>query len=196
LRVASDADYLKSPVQIDEKIFIAFFRLRNDITDDTRNMLLVVAALLVTVFFQATISPPGGVWQDNSAPTTNTSDRIAPATNASSEYSQATHMAGTAIMNDLVFSVVAGLNVASFSATVFIIFVLLPPSLISVFFIGLLFALFLLFVMVLLITAPLKFNLDDPRPVALVPFVSLLFYFIVMVLLAIVIARRRKLLQI
>jgi hypothetical protein len=65
-----------------------------------------------------------------------------------------------------------------------------------VFFIGLLFALFLLFVMVLLITAPLKFNLDDPRPVALVPFVSRLFYFIVMVLLAIVIARRRKLLQI
>jgi hypothetical protein len=190
--VASDADYLKSPVQTDEKILIAFFRLRTDITDDTRNMLLVVAALLVTVFFQATISPPGGVWQDNSAPTTNTSDRIAPATNASSEYSQAPHVVGTAILNDPLFSAVTSFTVVSFSATVFTIFVLLPSSLISGFFIILLFILFLLFVMVLFITSPRKTNLHDPWPLALMPFVSLLFFTIFVALLDIMFGRRRK----
>ena len=35
------------------------------ITDDKSNALLVVAALLVTVTYQAAITPPGGLWQDD-----------------------------------------------------------------------------------------------------------------------------------
>jgi hypothetical protein len=86
-RVASNVDYLKYPVQIDEKIYIVFLR--------TRNILLVVAALLVTVTFQATLSPPGGVWEDNYSPTTNASNGIAP------------HTAGTSIMDEYLSFILA-----------------------------------------------------------------------------------------
>ncbi|XP_050270808.1 ankyrin repeat-containing protein BDA1-like [Quercus robur] len=35
------------------------------ISDDRRNMLLVVATLLMTVTYQGVLSPPGGLWQDD-----------------------------------------------------------------------------------------------------------------------------------
>ncbi|KAK7857219.1 ankyrin repeat-containing protein bda1 [Quercus suber] len=35
------------------------------LSEEKRSMLLVVAVLLVTIGFQAVLSPPGGVWQDN-----------------------------------------------------------------------------------------------------------------------------------
>ncbi|XP_059441855.1 ankyrin repeat-containing protein BDA1-like [Corylus avellana] len=114
-RVESFADYLKSPVQIDEKMYIFFLRQRTKMTNDTRNILLVVAALLVTVTFQATLSPPGGVWQDNKL-----ADTIAP-TGAIVEDA---HYAGTAIMDEYLFIVLAVLNVISFFITVFTIVVL------------------------------------------------------------------------
>ncbi|XP_073294272.1 uncharacterized protein [Primulina huaijiensis] len=40
----------------------------NENTDnpsDTRNVLLIVTALITAVTFQAVVNPPGGVWQDN-----------------------------------------------------------------------------------------------------------------------------------
>nr|DAD40029.1 TPA_asm: hypothetical protein HUJ06_014352 [Nelumbo nucifera] len=39
--------------------------LYRDYTHETRNVLLVVAALIATVSFQAGVNPPGGVWQDD-----------------------------------------------------------------------------------------------------------------------------------
>ncbi|KAK9999779.1 hypothetical protein SO802_019382 [Lithocarpus litseifolius] len=39
--------------------------LNFNMTDESRNALLVIAALLVTVTFQTAITPPGGLWQDN-----------------------------------------------------------------------------------------------------------------------------------
>ncbi|KAG5222194.1 Ankyrin repeat family protein [Salix suchowensis] len=38
---------------------------KTETTGDIRNVMLVGAALIATVTFQAGITPPGGVWQDN-----------------------------------------------------------------------------------------------------------------------------------
>jgi hypothetical protein len=182
-RVASNADYLKSPVPIDEKIYIVFLRQRTNMTNDTRNVLLVVAALLVTVTFQATLSPPGGVWQDDSSPTTNTSNSIAPA-------SPTSHFAGTTIMDEYLFFILAALNLISFCVTVFTIFVLLPGGFRSGLFIVPLYILSLCFVASLLITAPV--DIDGGHSAA----ISLMFSpLMVMFLEAIVRLRRRKLFQ-
>ncbi|KAE8055479.1 hypothetical protein FH972_012319 [Carpinus fangiana] len=134
-KVESFADYLKSPVQIDEKIYIFFLRQRTKMTNDTRNILLVVAALLVTVTFQATLSPPGGVWQEDNSQ----------------------HYAGTAVMHEYLFVVLAVLNLISFFITVFIIFVLLPSGFRSGLFFLPLYIFSVCFVASLLITAPVYF---------------------------------------
>ncbi|CAI9101215.1 OLC1v1038487C1 [Oldenlandia corymbosa var. corymbosa] len=46
-----------------------WFRFRYDedqeTPTDTRNVLLIVVALIAAVTFQAGVNPPGGVWQDN-----------------------------------------------------------------------------------------------------------------------------------
>ncbi|XP_059651002.1 uncharacterized protein LOC132298618 [Cornus florida] len=48
----------------------SWFRLRyeeeRDTPSETRNVLLIVAALITAVTFQAGVNPPGGVWQDDS----------------------------------------------------------------------------------------------------------------------------------
>jgi hypothetical protein len=152
--VASEADYLKSPVQFDERIYISFLRQKTELTNDTRNILLVVAALLVTITFQGTLSPPGGVWQDDYFPPTNTSNSIAPATRASSECSPAPHSAGTAIMGSFVFILLTVFHLSSFCVTVFIIFVLLPRSYTSGLFTVPLLTVYMFFLVSLLITAP------------------------------------------
>jgi len=160
-RVASNADYLKSPVPIDEKIYILFLRQSTKMTNDKRNILLVVAALLVTVTSkQATLSPPGRVWQ------ANTSDSIAPATStASSEYSQTSPFVGTTIMDKYYFFILAALNLISFCVTVFTIFVLLPSGFTIGLFIIPLYILSLCFVASLLITAPVPIDGDDRLPI-------------------------------
>ncbi|XP_059443820.1 ankyrin repeat-containing protein BDA1-like [Corylus avellana] len=147
-KVESFADYLKSPVQIDEKIYIFFLRQRTKMTNDTRNILLVVAALLVTVTFQATLSPPGGVWQDNKL-----ANSVAP----TGVIVEDAHYAGTAVMDEYLFGVLAVLNVISFSITVFTIFVLLPSGFRSGMFFVPLYIFSLCFVASLLITSPVDF---------------------------------------
>jgi hypothetical protein len=175
------ADYLQKPVEIDEKIYIFFLRQRTKMTNDTRNILLVVAALLVTVTFQATLSPPGGVWQD----TKPDRDSIAPT-------GEEAHIAGTAIMHEYLFVVLAVLNLISFFITVFIIFVLLPSGFRSGLFFLPLYIFSLCFVASLLITSPVYFvyELRGWQVVALM-FSPLL----VPVLEGIVRLRRRKLFE-
>ncbi|KAF8032728.1 hypothetical protein BT93_D1595 [Corymbia citriodora subsp. variegata] len=45
-----------------------YFGIRDE---QTRNVILVVATLIATATYQAALSPPGGYWQDNSDPVTN-----------------------------------------------------------------------------------------------------------------------------
>jgi len=102
----ADAKYFKARVSNEEKLYIMFLRVTTNITNDMRNVLLVVAALLFTVSFQAAISPPGGVWQDN----------------------ENDHDAGTAIVQNPLYEILGGLNATSFFVTAFTIFLLLPSG--------------------------------------------------------------------
>jgi hypothetical protein len=86
-------------------LYIYLLRLTTSISNEMRNVLLVVAALLVTVSFQTAVSPPGGVWQDNYIPLTNNTSPD----NASGEYlQQYPHYAGTAVMENSFFFPVTG----------------------------------------------------------------------------------------
>ena len=58
--------YLRLPVICERaKLLLLGNQVMKRITDEKRNTLLVVAALLVTVTYQAAITPPGGLWQDD-----------------------------------------------------------------------------------------------------------------------------------
>jgi hypothetical protein len=148
---SSHANYFKSPVSIDEKLYIYFLRLTTSISNEMRNVLLVVAALLVTVSFQTAVSPPGGVWQDNYIPLTNNTSPD----NASGEYlQQYPHYAGTAVMeNSFFFPVLVSLNTISFFFTLYIIYLLLPNGFRMLFSMPL-YTLSLYFIMSLCITFP------------------------------------------
>ncbi|KAK3434671.1 hypothetical protein EUGRSUZ_D02131, partial [Eucalyptus grandis] len=61
-----------------------YFGIRDE---QTRNMILVVATLIATGTYQAALSPPGGYWQDNSDPVTNSTSIV-----------QKPHMAGNMIL--------------------------------------------------------------------------------------------------
>ncbi|XP_030477246.1 ankyrin repeat-containing protein BDA1-like [Syzygium oleosum] len=50
------------------------YNKRKDSASDVRNVLLVVATLITTATYQAVLQPPGGRWQDNSGPSTNSTD--------------------------------------------------------------------------------------------------------------------------
>jgi len=56
--IPSLEDYLRSPLSIYEKFCVFFLRQRTKLSNDFRNMLLVVAVLLVTIAYQAILSPP------------------------------------------------------------------------------------------------------------------------------------------
>ncbi|XP_059441803.1 ankyrin repeat-containing protein BDA1-like [Corylus avellana] len=84
-KVVDWADYHRSPVTIYDKLCVLFLRQRTQLSNDFRSMLLVVAVLLVTIAYQAVLSPPGGFWQDNFIPGTNTQLNITAATGASGE---------------------------------------------------------------------------------------------------------------
>ncbi|GMN30799.1 hypothetical protein TIFTF001_002958 [Ficus carica] len=49
---------LRSKVSFDERLLISIFRFKKNNTDDTRNLLLVVAVLVATATYQAALSPP------------------------------------------------------------------------------------------------------------------------------------------
>ncbi|KAE8076011.1 hypothetical protein FH972_014687 [Carpinus fangiana] len=68
------ADYLRSPVGIDERVYVYFIRQRSRITTEMRAALLVVVVLLITISFQTVLKPPAGILLDNTA----TSNRTAP----------------------------------------------------------------------------------------------------------------------
>lgn len=48
-----------------EQVYVKYLQYQGNWIEETRGTLMVVATVIVTMTFQATISPPGGVWQEN-----------------------------------------------------------------------------------------------------------------------------------
>ena len=110
--VTSYAHYLRQPKSICRETFRTdFARVLKNISDEKRNALLVIGALLVTVTYQAVLSPPGGLWPDDQ------SSDIAP------------HKAGTAIgMRGWPFQLFLIFNSVTFVFSNAIILLLAPFS--------------------------------------------------------------------
>ncbi|KAJ7969021.1 Ankyrin repeat protein, partial [Quillaja saponaria] len=65
--VTTLADKLKSDITFNERIAVSIIRNRKNTSNGTRNALLVVAVLIATTTYQAVLSPPGGISQDDQA---------------------------------------------------------------------------------------------------------------------------------
>ncbi|CAI9770369.1 unnamed protein product [Fraxinus pennsylvanica] len=63
-----------------------------DLPSKVRHTLLVIAVLIATATYQAVLSPPGGVWQDDFSPTSNTTNT------SDTQSSPPPHTAGRAVM--------------------------------------------------------------------------------------------------
>jgi hypothetical protein len=122
-------DYFRSPITINEKLFVRFFRGRMLRSNDMRNMLLVVSVLLVTIAYQVVLSPPGGLWQDNFIPGTNNQFNITTATSATNEVNQVPHRVGTVTMARYFFHLLAAINTLTFYIPLLLIILVLPPGL-------------------------------------------------------------------
>lgn len=94
-------------------------------TNSPRDMILVVAGLVVAATYQAVLSPPGGYWQDNYFPSTNTSTAT-----AGSEGGP--HSAGEMIMSGTPLYLFLGYNTVAFltsACTILVILLGLPSTL-------------------------------------------------------------------
>ncbi|XP_062146014.1 ankyrin repeat-containing protein BDA1-like [Alnus glutinosa] len=114
-----------------KKLLIWRLRQQKKITNDLRNMLLVIVVLFITATYQTALSPPGGVWQDNYNPPTDdqfnsTIFPIIP-NNVTSDLSPTPHRVGTVTMKNNYFTLLTGTNAACFVLSAFIILPLLLP---------------------------------------------------------------------
>ena len=121
---SSCVDYLKSAISPIEKMIIYHRRQHTKITNDMRNALLVVAVLIVAVTYQAVLSPPGGVWQDNSNPITI--DNQFDTTASTSNVITSPHKAGTLVMGTLNAAIFVLANSVTFYLSIAIVFFLIP----------------------------------------------------------------------
>nr|POE95369.1 hypothetical protein CFP56_22630 [Quercus suber] len=79
---SSYADYLRLPITYERVKLLFGNQVIKRITHEKRNALLVVAALLVIVTYQAALCPPGGLWQDDLFKPNATTAALSPPTPA------------------------------------------------------------------------------------------------------------------
>ncbi|GLT65277.1 hypothetical protein SLA2020_392600 [Shorea laevis] len=113
------AESLRKESNCSEKLQVYLARQNNKISNDMRNAMLVVAALILTASFQACLSPPGGLWQgdSNSNNTIPTNSRVAGV--------------GTSVIPSIEFGLVYAMNTATFLTSTCIVFFLLPDEAIT-----------------------------------------------------------------
>ncbi|EOA12710.1 hypothetical protein CARUB_v10028013mg [Capsella rubella] len=90
------------------------FKKHRDSPSEARSALLVVASLVATATFQASLTPPGGTWQDSSIPAVSQNKTSANAT------IQQAHIAGQSIMgtfNGIAFTMFVFFNTIGFSVS-------------------------------------------------------------------------------
>jgi hypothetical protein len=61
-------NYLKTMVSYLKELEEKFIRQKNEILEERRNALLVIASLLMTITYQGILSPLSGLWQDDFYP--------------------------------------------------------------------------------------------------------------------------------
>ncbi|KAI6679907.1 hypothetical protein NL676_033788 [Syzygium grande] len=66
--------FLKLKFEVPQWFMDLQYKKGRDSPSDVRNALLIVAALITTATFQAVLQPAGGLWQDDSGPSTNSID--------------------------------------------------------------------------------------------------------------------------
>ncbi|KAK7848209.1 nadph-dependent oxidoreductase 2-alkenal reductase [Quercus suber] len=95
--VTKCARYLRSIVlSLEERRLLQVDRWAK-ISDDRRNVLLVVATLLMTVTYQGLLSPPGGLWQDDYNPGSDLPNATKPDYRRINETDYLQNIAGTVI---------------------------------------------------------------------------------------------------
>ncbi|GMI90309.1 hypothetical protein like AT4G10720 [Hibiscus trionum] len=114
-----------------ERIPVLVDRTRHSMSVDMINTMLVIMALVITATYQSSLSPPGGVWQDNGTDDTSSKSNITHLSNKSFAntsiwiFGNKTERAGTTVMNQQIYGVFWFLNLATFGftelATVFLI---------------------------------------------------------------------------
>lgn len=90
------------------------FKKHRDSPSEARSALLVVASLVATATFQASLTPPGGTWQDSLIPAVSQNRTSVTATN------QQAHIAGQSIMgtfNGVAFTLFVFFNTIGFSVS-------------------------------------------------------------------------------
>ncbi|ESQ43460.1 hypothetical protein EUTSA_v10015548mg [Eutrema salsugineum] len=90
------------------------FKKHRDSPSEARSALLVVASLVATATFQASLTPPGGTWQDSHIPAVSQNT-----TNVNTTYQQA-HIAGQSIMgtfNGVAFTLFVFFNTIGFAVS-------------------------------------------------------------------------------
>lgn len=55
--------WLRSETSFYDKLRVVFVRIRNNLTEDQRNIWLLVGTLIATTMFESALTPPGGVYQ-------------------------------------------------------------------------------------------------------------------------------------
>lgn len=94
--------------------------VKRELTSETRNVILMVAILLVTATYQAGVSPPSGFWQDNYQPSKLHNN------STPTERSEPPHKAGKVVMNPFPYFMIMLFNGAAFHASILLIDVHLP----------------------------------------------------------------------